>query len=98
MLGKYKATVLKFEVVITLTGEIVSFTFPHLGVRGDARVRQTEFHCTLPSPLTFCDADLERTDHSAPPVPPGRDLHWRWSIHLVLELPDKVYGELHGPF
>jgi hypothetical protein len=37
--GKYNATVLKGEVVISLTGEIVSFSFPHLGIRNDSRVR-----------------------------------------------------------
>ena len=36
--GKYKATVLKAEVIISFTGEIVSFTFPHLGIRGDSRI------------------------------------------------------------
>lgn len=35
--GKYRATVLKGEVVISLTGRILSFQFPFLGVRGDAR-------------------------------------------------------------
>ena len=64
--GKYKATVLKGEVVITLTGEIVSFTFPHLGVRGDARIwrEQTlQLHQFLPNEWCMGDGAYIACEH-----------------------------------
>ena len=36
--GKYKFNCLKGEMIISLTGEIISFTFPFIGVRNDAPV------------------------------------------------------------
>lgn len=57
--GKYNATVLKGEVVITLTGEIVHFSFPHLGIRGDSRVSHQFFFLSLSSLCRFCFLDLE---------------------------------------
>ena len=36
--GKYKFTCLKGEMIISLTGEIIAFTFPFIGTRSDSKV------------------------------------------------------------
>lgn len=55
---KYGACCLKGEVVATLTGEIVAFSFPHLGIRGDSRVWQEQtkhHHLLLPNEICIGD-------------------------------------------
>lgn len=55
---KYGACCLKGEVISTLTGEIVAFSFGHLGIRGDSRIWQEQTKHNHPLlPDEYCIGD-----------------------------------------